>query len=58
MGQNFRLRFSCIGEPLAKNIRNASMEFAPAPEQRFVGGVPNQCVLEKVGRLRGNAAHV
>ena len=59
MGQNFRLRFSCIGELLAKNIRNASMEFAPAGlEQRLVRCVLDQRVLERIVRLGRNPANV
>ena len=32
--------------------------FAAALEQRLVGRVPDQCVLEQVGRLRSDAAHI
>ena len=32
--------------------------FAPALEQRLIGGIPDQCMLELIGRLWSNASHV
>ena len=53
------MRFRERGKLFIDCTRYLPMQFfAAALEQGFVGGVPDQRVLERVGRLRSEAADV
>ena len=58
VSEKFRLGLGSLGELLFEYLNDAGMELlAPGLEQRAVGGVLDQRVLEAVGRLgRGAAA--
>ena len=58
LGQHFRLGLGDLGKPLLERLGDAGVQLlAPGLEQRLVGRVLDQGVLEAVGRLgRGAAA--
>src|SRR5712691_480746 len=59
MGDEFWLCFSGLWELLFQDQRNALVVLLPrALQQRLVGAVPNQRVLEHVGRLWWHASLV
>ena len=57
MGQEFGLALDEIGEILLQHRRDPGMQFLPSSaQQRAVGGVLHQRVLEQVGGVRRGAA--
>ena len=57
MGQEFGLALDEIGEMLLQHRRDPGMQFLPpCAQQRAVGGVLHQRVLEEVGGVRSDAA--
>ena len=52
MGQGLRLALASVRKPLFERFGDARMQLlSPAFEERLVGGVLDQRVLETVGRL-------
>ncbi len=57
--QNLRMRLLERGELFIDRTRYQPVQvFAAAFEQSFVGGIPDECVLEQVDCLRSNATNV
>ena len=57
VGDDFRLAFGHRREPLEQHFGDARMQLPPpALEQRDVGGILHQRVLERVGRVRRRSA--
>src|SRR5262249_45498572 len=56
MRQQFRLLLTRLGKPLRQHLRNLLVVLASGPpEQRRIGGILHQGVLEAVARLRRGA---
>src|SRR6516164_9825779 len=59
MGKQFGCRSHPFRESLHQYFRYTRMQvFAPASEQCIVGGLTNERMLELIGSVRRNAAHV
>ncbi len=57
VGDELGQAFGHRGEPLDQNFGDAAVQRAPpGPEQRRIGGVLYQRVLERVGRVRRHSA--
>ena len=58
-GEDFGMRLLKRGELLIDGTRYEPMQlFAPALKERFIGRVPDQCVLERVIRFGRNPVNV
>ena len=54
MGKHLRLRLRSVGKAFAEDRGDPAVELlAPALQQRRVGGIPHQCMLEGVDCIRG-----
>jgi hypothetical protein len=52
VGQQFRLGLDCLRKPFGQHLSNLLVELlASAFQQRLIGGVLNQGMLEEIGRL-------